>query len=101
MDFLKIDGSDTVRQIIGNEQTGITIETPNIYSEPNASEMIQIKLGFDNFTAKLKKAKIISEYIDTHYPDRTIWAMDLFKIEKVFIKTKVNTALHNNLEKGV
>jgi len=26
--------------------------------------------------------------------------MDLFNIKKVFIKTKLNNALHNDLEKG-
>ena len=61
----------------------------------------EIKLGFDNFQNKLNRAKTISAYIDKNYPDRVITAMDLFDIEKAFIKTKRNDALHNTIEKGV
>ncbi|MCP3876218.1 MAG: FtsQ-type POTRA domain-containing protein [Desulfobacteraceae bacterium] len=103
LNFLKIQDSSTVSQITGNKNTGISIETNDIYNHLQPSELksIQIKLGFNNFKAKLNKAKRISEYIDKNFPERIICAMDLFNIEKVFIKTKLNDALHNNLEKGV
>lgn len=103
MDFLKTDVSGNVLRINGNNHTGITIETSDIYNRlsSEAPGSIQIKLGFDNYKAKLKKAKKISEYIDKNFPEKTICVMDLFSIEKVFIKTKLNTALHDNLEKGV
>ncbi len=103
MDFLKMDGSGNVKQIQGDRNIGISIETSDIYNQipPEGSGTIQIKLGFKNFKAKLEKAKKISRYIDKNFPDRTICAMDLFNIEKVFIKTKPADALHNNLEKGV
>ena len=103
MNFLQTGESGSVRQIKGDNDTGITIEANDIYNRLFSYEKktIQIKLGFDNFKAKLKKAKKISEYIDKNFPTRTICAMDLFNIEKVFIKTKLADALHNNLEKGV
>ena len=103
MEFLKTDDSGTVLRINGNTHTGITIETNDTYNRPSSVEQggIQIKLGFDNYKAKLKKAKKISEYIDKNFPEKIICAMDFFSIEKVCIKTKLNTALHNNLEKGV
>jgi len=102
MDFLKTAEALPVERIQGNELTGITLETKhefNSVSTPDP-EIIPIKLGFDNFNAKLKKAKKIKAYIDKYLPEKTICAMDIFNIEKVFIKTKLNDALHNNLKKG-
>ena len=103
MDFLRIQGLSYVKHIKGNKHTGIMIETQDIYNKEPLSkqETLQIKLGFDGFQAKLNRAKKISEYIDKNFPERIICAMDLFNIEKVFIKTKRNDALHNTLEKGV
>ncbi|OGR53606.1 MAG: hypothetical protein A3J80_04740 [Desulfobacula sp. RIFOXYB2_FULL_45_6] len=102
MDFLKTEGSGSVGQIEGNENTGVTIETKNFMNPVAAvdEKTIPIKLGFDNYKAKLKKAKKICEYIDKNFPQRTISAMDLFNIEKVFIKTKLNDTSHNTLKKG-
>lgn len=102
MNFLQIGKPGNIRQIDGDDRTGITIETNDIYNRisPYENGTIQIKLGFNNFKAKLKKAKTISEYIDKNFPTRIICAMDLFNIEKVFIKTKLTATLHNNLEKG-
>jgi cell division protein FtsQ len=103
MAVLKTDDSGNVLRITADKKTGIAIETKDIYN-PRLTERpgtVQIKLGFRHFKEKLTKAKKISEYIDRNYPERTICAMDFFNIEKVFIKTKLNTALHNNLEKGV
>ena len=102
MDFLNSGESGSVDHIEGNENTGVTIETKNFINPLSTLDKgtVPVKLGFDNFKAKLKKAKKISEYIDKNLPERTICAMDLFTIEKVFIKTKLNNALHNNLKKG-
>ena len=102
MDFLKSNDCDNIRQIVGNKNTGVTIEAWDIYNQQpkEGPGTVQIKLGFNNFKAKLTKAKNISEYIDKNYPEKSICSMDLFNIEKVFIKTKLNTALHNDLEKG-
>ncbi|WP_299980139.1 FtsQ-type POTRA domain-containing protein [Desulfobacula sp.] len=103
MNFLQTGESGNVRQINGDDRTGITIEANDIYNRLSSYEQgtVQIRLGFNNFKAKLKKAKKISDYIDKNFPTKTICAMDLFNIKKVFIKTKMNDALHNNLEKGV
>ncbi|MBU8848019.1 MAG: FtsQ-type POTRA domain-containing protein [Desulfobacterales bacterium] len=103
MNFLQTSESGNVRQINGDDHMGITIEANDIYNRlpPSEQGTVQIRLGFNNFKAKLKKAKKISEYIDKNFPTRTICAMDLFNIEKVFIKTKLADALHSNLEKGV
>ena len=103
MDFLQTDKTVNVRQINGDKNTGITIEANDIYNllPSKDQKTIFIKLGFNNFKAKLNKAKNISNYIDKNFPEKIICAMDLFNIEKVFIKTKLNNALHNNLEKGV
>ncbi len=103
MDFLESDKSEDVLEIHGNGHTGITIKTLDTFNQvpSNIQETILLKLGFNNFNAKLYKAKTISEYIDKHFPDRTICAMDIFDIEKVFIKTKLSVSLHDNLAKGV
>ncbi|MFH2057304.1 MAG: FtsQ-type POTRA domain-containing protein [Pseudomonadota bacterium] len=103
MDFLGIQELSDVKHIKANIHTGIIIETKDVYNrEPlSKQETLQIKLGFDGFQAKLNRAKKISEYIDKNFPERIICTMDLFNIEKVFIKTKRNDALHNTLEKGV
>ena len=102
MDFLQSCDCSTIGQINADQNTGITIEARDIYNQQPIGEqgIVQIKLGFDNFKTKLNKAKNISEYIDKNFPEKTICAMDLFNIEKVFVKTKFNDALHNNLEKG-
>ncbi|MCD4718258.1 MAG: FtsQ-type POTRA domain-containing protein [Desulfobacula sp.] len=59
MDFLKIDGLSNIKQIKGDQNTGIAVETNDIYNQLPSGEqgIIQIKLGFNNFKAKLKKAK--------------------------------------------
>jgi len=102
MDFLNSGETGPVEHIEGDENTGVTIKTKNFINPLSTPDRgtVPIKLGFDNFKAKLEKAKKISEYIDKNLPERTISAMDLFSIEKVFIKTKLNNALHNNLKKG-
>jgi len=102
MDFLQSVDCVNIKQINGDKNTGVTIEARDIYNRQLTGEqgIVQIKLGFDNFKAKLNKAKNISEYIDKNFPEKTICAMDLFNIKKVFIKTKLNNALHNDLEKG-
>lgn len=102
MEFLNTDHSGSVKKIQGDKNTGILIDITDSYNLTSGEQgTIRIKLGFSNFTAKLKKAKKISEYIDKNFPDRTICAMDLFNIEKVFIKTTRNDALRNTIEKGV
>lgn len=103
MDFLKIEKSVPVTKVLGDKNTGLAIIAKDIYNTPPLEDQptLKIKLGFDRFKAKLNKAKKISDYIDKNFPDRTICAMDLFNIEKVFIKTQENTALHTITEKGV
>ncbi|MBC8439079.1 MAG: FtsQ-type POTRA domain-containing protein [Deltaproteobacteria bacterium] len=102
MDFLQSVDCINIKQINGNKNTGVTIEARDIYNRQLTGEqgIIQIKLGFDDFKAKLTKAKNISEYIDKNFPEKIICSMDLFNIKKVFIKTKLNNALHNDSEKG-
>lgn len=102
INFLATKNSCNAMIIKGDKNTGITIEVKDIYNHLPSYEqgIIQIKLGFNNFRAKLNKAVKISKYIDKHFPERTICSMDLFNIEKVFIKTTLNNALHNNLKKG-
>lgn len=92
MEFLKTDELDNVKIIKADIHTGISIETNDIYNKAilNNQKIIQIKLGFNNFKAKLNKAIKISEYIGQNFPERTITDMDFFNIEKVFINTKLN-----------
>jgi cell division protein FtsQ len=103
MNFLHTENPNRFKTIKADKNTGISIQAGDIYNRMPDPEngFVLLKLGFDNFDAKLKKAKMISEYIDKHFPDRTIRGIDLFNIQKVFIKTKLADALHTNLEKGV
>lgn len=102
MDFLKIQGFGRINGIIGDENIGITIQTQDIYNKnpANIQEIVPVKLGFGRFEEKRIKAMKISAYIDTHFPDRAISAMDLFNIEKIIITTKETNTLHHDLEKG-
>ena len=86
MNFLKIDDSNNVTRIKGDKNTGITIEANDIYNRlPSENHgTVQIKLGFNDFKAKMNKAIKISEYIGQNFPERAITDMDLFNIEKVF-----------------
>jgi len=103
MDLLDIQTMSQAIEIKGDKNTGLTIQTIDIYNKKEDIEQdtLEIKLGFNDFQAKLYRAKEISNYIDKYLPDRVIIAMDLFNVEKVFIKTKSYDALHNTLEKGV
>lgn len=89
--------------IKANPQTGLTVEVTDTYNmkEANRIQSMLLKLGFNDFKAKLAKARLLSKYIDKNFPDRTIVTMDLFNIHKVFIKTRNNDALHTTIEKGV
>lgn len=117
MDLLKIQGLGQIHTIMGDENIGISIKTLDIYNKSLYNQavygypmdhpmnntqnptLVPIKLGLDRFEEKLAKAKEISRYMEANYPDKTILAMDLYNIDKIFIKTE-NT-LHNTLEKGV
>ncbi len=103
MDFLTVQKLTGIYQIKADQNIGLVIETRDIYNRKpiNETNMLKIKLGFNNFQAKLNRAKTISEYIDKHFPELAICEMDLFNIEKVFIKTQPDETLHNTLEKGV
>lgn len=103
MDFLSRPVIGQVIKINGDNNTGLKIQARDVFHPKTEDETdtLEIKLGFNDFQAKLYRAKQISEYIDKHFPERVITSMDLFNIEKVFIKTKRNDALHNTLEKGV
>ena len=103
LDFIKLDISNNTGQITGDKHTGISIESKDIYAPFSSDDIttVNIKLGFTDFEAKLLKAKKIREYIDKNFQEKIICAMDLINIEKVFIKTKFNDALHHNLKKGV
>ena len=103
MNFLDIPTTSQVIEIKGDKNTGLLIHTRDVYNQKDKinQHTLEIKLGFNDFQAKLYRAKEISNYIDKHFPDRVIIAMDLFNVEKVFIKTKSDDALHNTIEKGV
>ncbi|HCY88324.1 MAG TPA: TetR family transcriptional regulator [Desulfobacteraceae bacterium] len=108
MDLLKVRGLGEVKHIHGDENFGVTIQSHDAYNrtqpdsfnlEGASSSLIPIKLGFGRFEEKLARAQKISRYMATHFPSKVILAMDLFNIEKIFIKTE--DALHNTIEKGV
>ncbi len=114
MDLLKVQSLGEVKSIHGDENIGVTIKALDIYNKriytgviaentPRAitgtSALIPIKMGFGRFEEKLTRAKKISRYMEAQFPSKTILAMDLFNIEKIFIKTE--DTLHNTLEKGV
>ena len=98
MEFLKTDNPNRVRFIKADTNTGISIEANDIYNKSSLEpeKTILITLGFNNYKAKLNKAIKISEYIDKNFPEREICAMDLFNLEKIFIKT-----IPDGLLKGV
>ena len=110
MDLLRVRGLGQIKTIYGDENTGILIKTLDIYNKrfytddnsekPDSSDaLIPVRLGFNRFNEKLARAKKISRYMEINFPSKTISAMDLYNIEKIFIKTE--DALHNTLKKGV
>ena len=110
MDLLHVEGISQVKAIHGDENTGLTIKSLDIYNkrfykeddpENQAPEevLIPIKLGFDKFEEKLARARKISRYVEENFPSKAILAMDLFDMEKIFIKTE--DALRSTTEKGV
>lgn len=102
MDLLEVQGFGRINTIMGDENLGITIQAQDIYNKnPAPQATLPIKLGFTRFEEKRIKAIKISTYMDKNFPDKTIRAMDLYNIEKIFITTKEIDALHHNIEKGV
>ena len=104
LDFLKLEDSNDIQLIKADGNRGISIKANDIYNKIplNNENTIEIQLGFNKFKAKLNKAIKISEYIDKNFPERTICAMDLSNLEKVFIKTTPDKALQiGDLKKGV
>jgi hypothetical protein len=97
MEFLNTDGSNHAKFIRADHNTGITVLTKDIYNKTPLSQekTIQLKFGFNNYKAKFNKAIKIGEYINHNYPERTISTMDLFNINKVFIKTEPDRSLQN------
>ena len=104
MEFFKADNLNSVKSIKVDKNSGICIEANDIYNKfsLNNEKTIQIKLGFSKFKAKLNKAIEISKYIGKNFPEKTISTMDLFNIEKVFIKTEPDILFQmDNSKKGV
>ena len=104
MDLLNVKGLAHVRSIYGDKHIGIQIQAPDIYNQKRNTKFerskifIPIKLGFGRFEEKLARAWQISQYMANQYPLKNIMVMDLYDIEKIFIKTE--DTLHNTLEKG-
>ena len=104
MEFFKTGNSNSVKSIKADINSGISIEANDIYNKfsLNNEKTIQMKLGFSKFKAKLNKAIEISRYIDKNFPEKTISTMDLFNIEKVFIKTEPDRLFQiDDFKKGV
>ncbi len=110
LDLLKIKSIGQIHGIFGDENTGLLINILNtapdagLISNPDkethmTDTYIPVKLGFDRFKEKLARAGQIQRYMTENHPDKTICAMDLFDLEKVFVKTK--NAAHNITKKGV
>jgi len=110
MEILEIKGFGQIQTILGDENTGILINILNTYpdtsftknlhdTESENKTIIPVKLGFDGFEKKLARARQIQGYMETNYPDKTISAIDLFSLEKVFVTTE--DAAQHTIEKGV
>ena len=99
MDLLKVRDIGQIRSIQGDANTGLTIRILDVFNPEPVREVIPIKLGFQNFDQKLARARKISTYMAAHFPHKTIVAMDLYNMEKIFVRTE--NALHNTIEKGV
>ncbi len=110
MEILKIKGFGQIQTIWGDENTGILINILNtrqdtgLTKNPGETEfenktVLPVKLGFDGFEKKLARARQIQRYMESNYPDKTISAIDLFSLKKVFVTTE--DAAQNTTEKGV
>ncbi len=80
-----------------NRSTGITITTSDFlrHFANCVNETVQLKLGFGSFVEKAHLAALIAEYFNTKITDRKIGAFDLYKTEKIFIRTVKKEALPN------
>lgn len=110
MEILKIKGFGQIQTILGDENTGILINILNTYPDTSFTNKLNdtesenktitpVKLGFDGFEKKLARARQIQRYMEANYPDKTISAIDLFSLEKVFVTTE--DAAQHTIEKGV
>lgn len=103
LDLLQGQYQNNIRSIHGDELVGITIRTTgliNPFLVPK-TRAIPIRLGFDDYDRKLRKARQISQYILANIPGKTLCAMDLFDLNTVFVQTAHRETLPANIEKGV
>ncbi len=105
MEFLNTNpqAAQDVITVNGDSQTGILIYTRGVFDTKSQSpgHMIPIRLGFDHFAEKLEWAKKIGAYMAKNFPEKTIRAMDLFDMEKVFIKVQDGYGQLNDMGRGV
>ncbi len=105
MEFLNTNpqAAQDVITVNGDSQTGIMIYTRGIFDKKVQSpgHMIPIRLGFDHFAEKLERAKKIGAYMAKNFPEKTIRSMDLFDMEKVFIKVQDGYGQIHGIGKGV
>ena len=103
MKFLDIAHLKPGTTIRADNAMGLSIEKKPVteYEPAESDQGFPVKLGFGQYEQKLKKAETISEYMDRYFPDKKIIAMDLFDLEKVFVKTQLSDSGLNILEKGV
>lgn len=98
--FLKNNKSEdipeNIYEITANEYMGITVLSEDFRKLANdpESDIIPVKLGFADYKAKLERAKGIYDYIGRHFTDRSIHTMDLFDIERAFIRTTLNNTMN-------
>ncbi len=103
MNLLESHSGKKLVQINGDDHTGIAVKmaadsAPTLDGDRS---VVAVRLGFDDFERKFKKARQLSEYIDKNFPDRKITDIDIYDLHKVFIKTTQDVTLHTNFERGV
>ena len=93
MEVLKLRGFGQIQTIFGDENTGIRINISQTgpgtafadapgQTESENKTIIPVKLGFDRFDKKLARARQVQRYMEAHFPDKAISAMDLFRSGK-------------------
>lgn len=97
--LLCLENRRKITHVHADADTGLEIKTDSPCSISAAD--VTLKLGFGNYTFKLKKMDQIFDYVHRHIFDKTVASIDLFNLENVTIAFNPGEKKADQLKGGV
>jgi len=97
--LLFLDNTRKITHVHADVDTGLEIKIDSPCTGSSAN--VTLKLGFGNYTFKLKKMDQIFDYVHRHIFDKTVASIDLFNLENVTIAFNPGEKRTDQLKGGV